>query len=69
MQLKNPFYQLNLDHKMAPYVNTAQLDAWLHAAVISRLDYCNALWIGLPLTINLKIPTGLKCHGLASSGS
>lgn len=49
MQLKkNAFYQLCLVLKTAPFLDTADLATWIHATVIWRQEYNNALYTGIP---------------------
>ncbi|XP_061489769.1 uncharacterized protein LOC133387924 [Rhineura floridana] len=43
------WYQLHLIQKLRPYLPVHLLPQVVHAPVSSRLDYCNALYVGLPL--------------------
>uniref|UniRef100_A0A803TII9 Reverse transcriptase domain-containing protein n=1 Tax=Anolis carolinensis TaxID=28377 RepID=A0A803TII9_ANOCA len=43
------FAQLRLVRQLRPYLAKADLAGVVHALVTSRLDYCNALYVGLPL--------------------
>ena len=35
--------------QLCPYLDVGVLTTLVHALVVSRLDYCNALYVGLPL--------------------
>nr|XP_060621478.1 uncharacterized protein LOC132768982 [Anolis sagrei ordinatus]XP_060621479.1 uncharacterized protein LOC132768982 [Anolis sagrei ordinatus]XP_060621480.1 uncharacterized protein LOC132768982 [Anolis sagrei ordinatus] len=48
------FAQLRLVHQLRPYLVKADLAGVVHALVTSRLDYCNVLYIGLPLKMARK---------------
>ncbi|XP_060124758.1 uncharacterized protein LOC132591228 [Zootoca vivipara] len=48
-------YQLHLVRRLSPYLPTDCLSRVVHALVISRLDYCNALYVGLPLKVTRKL--------------
>ena len=37
------------------YLDVGALTTWVHALVISRLDYCDALYMGLPLRLMQKL--------------
>ena len=41
--------------RLRPYLNTGALTTLVHALVISRLDHCNALYVGLPLRLMRKL--------------
>ncbi|KAF7245767.1 Growth hormone-releasing hormone receptor [Varanus komodoensis] len=45
------FVLLRLGHQLQPYLDERCLAAVTHALVTSRLDYCSALCVGLPLTM------------------
>ncbi|KAJ8014459.1 hypothetical protein DPEC_G00040450 [Dallia pectoralis] len=45
--VKASFYQLRLLSKVKPFLSRADLEKAIHAFISSRLDYCNALYIGL----------------------
>ncbi|XP_067329759.1 discoidin, CUB and LCCL domain-containing protein 1-like isoform X1 [Anolis sagrei] len=63
-----------LARRLAPYLSRDDLATVIQATVISRLDYCNALYIGLPLSVIRKLklvqnaaarlPVGIpmRCH-------
>ena len=38
-----------------PYLDTGALTTLVHALVISRLDHCNTLYVGLPLRLMWKL--------------
>uniref|UniRef100_A0A670I451 Reverse transcriptase domain-containing protein n=1 Tax=Podarcis muralis TaxID=64176 RepID=A0A670I451_PODMU len=48
-------YQLHLVRRLRPYLPADCLARVVHALVISRLDYCNALYVGLPLKVTRKL--------------
>ena len=41
--------------QLCPYLDVGELTTLVHALVISRLDYCNALYVGLPLRLMRKL--------------
>lgn len=41
------FYQLRLLTKVKPFLNRTDLEKTIHAFISSRLDYCNALYVGV----------------------
>ncbi|KAF7236010.1 Olfactory receptor 10V1 [Varanus komodoensis] len=46
---RSVFLQLRLIHQLRPYLEYDCLATVTHALVTSRLDFCNALYVGLPL--------------------
>ena len=48
-------YQLHLVRRQRPYLPADCLARVVHALVISRLDYYNALYVGLPLKVTQKL--------------
>lgn len=48
--VKISFFQLRLLSKVKPFLTRHDLEKALHAFISSRLDYCNALYIGLSQT-------------------
>ncbi|KAF7246934.1 Transmembrane protease serine 12 [Varanus komodoensis] len=46
---RSAFFQLRLIHQLRPYLEYDCLATVTHALVTSRLDFCNALYVGLPL--------------------
>ncbi|KAF7235618.1 Endothelin-converting enzyme-like 1 [Varanus komodoensis] len=46
---RSAFLQLQLIHQLRPYLEDDCLATLTHALVTSRLDFCNALYVGLPL--------------------
>uniref|UniRef100_A0A8C6XMC9 Reverse transcriptase domain-containing protein n=1 Tax=Naja naja TaxID=35670 RepID=A0A8C6XMC9_NAJNA len=46
---RGAFAQVRLVHQLHPYLDRDALRMVTHALVTSRLDYCNALYLGLPL--------------------
>uniref|UniRef100_A0A803U0C0 Reverse transcriptase domain-containing protein n=1 Tax=Anolis carolinensis TaxID=28377 RepID=A0A803U0C0_ANOCA len=49
------FAQLKLVRQLRPYLVKSDLTRVVHALVTSRLDYCNALYVGLPLKTARKL--------------
>ena len=45
--VKNSFFQLRILSKVKGYLSRRDLETVIHAFITSRLDYCNALYIGL----------------------
>lgn len=45
--VKMSFFQLRLLAKVKPFLNRHDLEKVIHAFISSRLDYCNALYVGL----------------------
>ena len=52
---KSAFAQLRLVCQLKPYLCRSDLIKVVQALVISRLDYCNALYVGLPLRTARKL--------------
>uniref|UniRef100_A0A803T5Y0 Reverse transcriptase domain-containing protein n=1 Tax=Anolis carolinensis TaxID=28377 RepID=A0A803T5Y0_ANOCA len=52
---KQAFFHLRQARKLASYLSTEALATVIHATVTTRLDYCNALYAGLPKTKTQKI--------------
>ncbi|KAF7246206.1 NIPA-like protein 2 [Varanus komodoensis] len=46
---RSAFFQLRLIHQLCPYLEYDCLVTVTHALVTSRLDFCNVLYVGLPL--------------------
>ncbi|KAF7252624.1 Craniofacial development protein 2 [Varanus komodoensis] len=46
---RSAFHQLRLIHQLHPYLEDDCLATVTHALVTSRLDFCNVLYVGLPL--------------------
>ena len=49
------FYQLQLVAQLRPYLDRNNLASVVYALVTSKLDYCNALYVGLPLKTVRKL--------------
>ncbi|KAF7235278.1 Zinc finger protein RFP [Varanus komodoensis] len=47
--VRSAFHQLRLIHQLRPYLEDDCLATVMHALVTSRLDFCNTLYVGLPL--------------------
>ena len=52
---QSAFYQLRLVAQLRPYLDRDNLVSVVHALVTSKLDYCNALYVGLPLKTVRKL--------------
>uniref|UniRef100_R4GAY7 Reverse transcriptase domain-containing protein n=1 Tax=Anolis carolinensis TaxID=28377 RepID=R4GAY7_ANOCA len=52
---RGAFAQLKLVRQLRPYLGKPDLATVVHALVTSRLDYCNALYVGLPLKTVRKL--------------
>uniref|UniRef100_A0A803TNR7 Reverse transcriptase domain-containing protein n=1 Tax=Anolis carolinensis TaxID=28377 RepID=A0A803TNR7_ANOCA len=52
---RGAFAQLRLVHQLRPYLGKSDLATVVHALVTSHLDYCNALYVGLPLKMPQKL--------------
>lgn len=46
---RRAFAQLRVVHQLRPFLDRDALRTVTHALVISRIDYCNAFYMGLPL--------------------
>uniref|UniRef100_A0ABM5FTP4 Reverse transcriptase domain-containing protein n=1 Tax=Pogona vitticeps TaxID=103695 RepID=A0ABM5FTP4_9SAUR len=53
--VRSAFFHLWRIARLRPYLDTGTLTTLVHALVISRLDYCNALYVGLPLKVMRKL--------------
>ncbi|KAF7235274.1 hypothetical protein EYD10_17889 [Varanus komodoensis] len=47
--VRSAFHQLRLIHQLCPYLEDDCLATVMHVLVTSRLDFCNVLYMGLPL--------------------
>uniref|UniRef100_A0A670I2H7 Reverse transcriptase domain-containing protein n=1 Tax=Podarcis muralis TaxID=64176 RepID=A0A670I2H7_PODMU len=52
---KAAFFHLRQAKQLAPYLSRPDLATVIHATVTSRLDYCNSLYVGLPLKLTQKL--------------
>ena len=52
---QNNHYQLWLVHQLHPFLDRDSLPTVIHALVTSRLDYCNAPFVGLPMCVVRKL--------------
>ena len=53
--VRTAFYHLRRIAQLRPYLEVGALTTLVHALVISRLDHCNALYVGLPLRLLRKL--------------
>lgn len=44
---RNTFFYLELPHKLAPYLDLADLATLTHASITSRVEHCNVLYMPL----------------------
>ncbi len=49
------FFQLRTIAKMKSFLSVADLEIVIHAVISSRLDYCNALYLGLSQSLISKL--------------
>uniref|UniRef100_A0A803U0W5 Reverse transcriptase domain-containing protein n=1 Tax=Anolis carolinensis TaxID=28377 RepID=A0A803U0W5_ANOCA len=71
---KQAFFHLRQARQLAPYLSDEALATVIHATVTSRLDYFNALYVGLPMSTTRRLRivqnaaarlltrTPMKCH-------
>ncbi|XP_062825481.1 uncharacterized protein LOC134295910 [Anolis carolinensis] len=52
---RGAFAQLRLVHQLRPFLGRSDLATVVHALLTSRLDYCNTLYVGLPLKTAQKL--------------
>ncbi|XP_058037869.1 uncharacterized protein LOC131197613 [Ahaetulla prasina] len=52
---RRAFYQVRLVRQLRPFLDRDALCTVTHALVTSRLDYCNALYMGLPLRCTRRL--------------
>ena len=57
---RNVFAQLKLLCQLCPFLEMSNLATVTHALVTSRLDYCNVLYVGLPLKSVRKLQLWFK---------
>ncbi|KAI5106744.1 protein lifeguard 3 [Silurus meridionalis] len=53
--MKASLYQLRLLSKDKPFLSQADLEKAIHAFISSRIDYCNALYIGLNHSLLIRL--------------
>uniref|UniRef100_R4GDA2 Reverse transcriptase domain-containing protein n=1 Tax=Anolis carolinensis TaxID=28377 RepID=R4GDA2_ANOCA len=63
------FAQLKLVRQLRPYLVKSDLAMVVHALVTSRLDYCNALYVGLPLKTARKLQLVQRSAALVLTGA
>uniref|UniRef100_A0A803TMD6 Reverse transcriptase domain-containing protein n=1 Tax=Anolis carolinensis TaxID=28377 RepID=A0A803TMD6_ANOCA len=63
------FAQLKLVRQLRPYLVKSDLATVVHALVTSRLDYCNALYVGLPLKTARKLQLVQRSAALLLTGA
>ena len=63
------YFHLRQIGQLCPYLDIGSLTMPAHALVVSRLDYCNALYMGLPLVLSQRLqqvqnPTARQLNGM-----
>ena len=53
--VRSTYFQLTWVTQLYPYLDTGFLTMLIHVLVVSRLDYCNALYGGLPLVLSERL--------------
>ena len=53
--VRSAYFHLWWIAQLQPYLDGGALTTLVHALVISRLDHCNALYVGLPLRLMQKL--------------
>ncbi|CAI5776265.1 Hypothetical predicted protein [Podarcis lilfordi] len=53
---KAAFFHLRQTKQLVLYFSRSDFSTVIHATVTSRLDYCNSLYVGLPLKLTQKLP-------------
>ena len=53
--VRTAFFHLWQITRLRPYLDMGLLTTLVHALVISRLDHCNTLYMGLPLRLKQKL--------------
>ncbi|XP_053111605.1 uncharacterized protein LOC128327198 [Hemicordylus capensis] len=66
---RSAFYQLRLIRQLCPFLEEDDLKTVVHQLVISWLDYCNALYVGLPLYVVRKLQLVQHAAARLVSGS
>ncbi|XP_053120143.1 uncharacterized protein LOC128330801 [Hemicordylus capensis] len=66
---RGAFYQLRLICQLCPFLEINDLKTVVHLLVTSRLDFCNALYVGLPLYVVRKLPLVQNAAARLVSGS
>ena len=58
---RSSYMQLRKINSIRQYLTTNAVKTLVQSVVISRLDYCNSTYIGLPTTTGQKIATITQC--------
>uniref|UniRef100_A0A803TWJ5 Reverse transcriptase domain-containing protein n=1 Tax=Anolis carolinensis TaxID=28377 RepID=A0A803TWJ5_ANOCA len=66
---REAFAELRLVHQLHPYLRKSDLATVVHVLVTSRLDYCNALYMGLPLKTARKLQLVQQAEARLISGA
>ena len=53
--VRSAYFHLWQIAQLRPYLDVGSLTTLVHVLVISRLDHCNALYMGLPLRLMQKL--------------
>uniref|UniRef100_A0A8D0BC31 Reverse transcriptase domain-containing protein n=1 Tax=Salvator merianae TaxID=96440 RepID=A0A8D0BC31_SALMN len=65
---RGAFAQVRLVHQLRPYLDRESLLTVAHALITSRIDYCNALYMGLPLKSVRRLQVVQNAAARAISG-
>ncbi|XP_053138881.1 uncharacterized protein LOC128339283, partial [Hemicordylus capensis] len=66
---RSAFYQLRLIRQLSPFLEISDLKTVVNLLVTSRLDFCNALYVGLPLYVVRKLQLVQNAAARLVSGS
>ena len=53
--VRSAYFHLWWIAQLRPYLDVGTLATLVHVLIVSRLDYCNALYVGLPLKMMQKL--------------
>ena len=63
------FYYLNWIKKIRPYLTQESAKSVVHALVISKIDYCNSLFVNLPNKLLCRLQYILHCAARLITGT
>ena len=66
---KSAFYYLNWIKKIRPYLTQESAKSVVHALVISKIDYCNSLFVNLPNKLLCRLQYILHCAARLITGT
>lgn len=64
--VRTSFSQLRLLSKIKSFLLLSDLEKVIHAFITSRLDYCNALYVGVSQDCIAYLTNGTKCRSMLS---